>query len=716
MEVHKKNEKKKINIVKVFKTLGAIIAVLIAVIAILAWRSIRWMLKTWSNLSMEELVYHLKAPLSGTNSDMIISYLIQCVIITILIGIALTILFVRLRNKKKPYYATMAGTILVSIIFMIFSARSAWSSLNISAYAANQDTYSTFIDDNYVDPAGVGVTFPETKRNLIYIYLESMEITYADIDNGGAFEKNVIPELTELSKENENFSGTEGGLNGGYAMTGSTWTMAAMFSQSTGIPLLIPIDRNAMSTQDKFMPGVTSIGDILEKEGYQQTLLVGSDGAFGGRDLFFEQHGNYNIQDYNYSIKNGEIPEGYHVWWGYEDSKLFDNAKNAVNKMASSGEPFNFTLLTVDTHFEDGYVCEECQNEFGDDQYSNVMACSSRQVKEFVDWIQQQPFYENTSIVISGDHPTMDSDYCNDIDDEYVRKVYTTYINSAVDSQNNNYREYSTFDNFPTTLASLGAKIDGERLGLGTNLFSGMQTLTEKYGRDVENNELAKKSKTMEKLTEDIDTLSAEVVANPYNEDTGYLEVFVKDIQWTQKIQAMWCGVWVEEDRSDEKWYQGELQRDGSYMVKIPLEDYDYKKGPYQIFAYASHKSGVLVYAGSTKTQIDTEFENQQKEMDAITANIEVTPYNYKRGRFEVNVSDVNSNEDIQAIRCAVWSKDDQSDLRWYEAEKLDEITYQMKVWARDFGYKKSTYQIHVYAIDVDGNTEIIGETQGEIN
>ncbi len=92
--------------------------------------------------------------------------------------------------------------------------------------------------------------------------------------------------------------------------------MAALFSQTTGMPLLIPIDMNAMSTQDVFMPGVTSLGDILEREGYQQAFVLGSDATFGGRRLYFEQHGNYDIYDYNYSIENGEIPGDYHVWWG----------------------------------------------------------------------------------------------------------------------------------------------------------------------------------------------------------------------------------------------------------------------------------------------------------------------------------------------------------------------------------------------------------------
>jgi phosphoglycerol transferase len=47
---------------------------------------------------------------------------------------------------------------------------------------------------------------------------------------------------------------------------------------------------------------------------------------------------------------------------------------------------------------------------------------------------------------------------------------------------------------FPTTLAALGATIEGDRLGLGTNLFSDKETLTEKYGYDKLEEELSKTS------------------------------------------------------------------------------------------------------------------------------------------------------------------------------------------------------------------------------
>ena len=47
---------------------------------------------------------------------------------------------------------------------------------------------------------------------------------------------------------------------------------------------------------------------------------------------------------------------------------------------------------------------------------------------------------------------------------------------------------------FPTTLASMGIEIEGDRLGLGVNLFSDQPTLIQEYGIDQLNEELSSKS------------------------------------------------------------------------------------------------------------------------------------------------------------------------------------------------------------------------------
>ena len=134
-----------------------------------------------------------------------------------------------------------------------------------------------------------------------------------------------------------------------------------------------------------------------------------------------------------------------------------------------------------------------CQDDYNA-QYPNVVRCSSRQLTDFILWIQEQPFYENTTIVICGDHLTMDPDFMQGVDGEYQRTIYNCIINSVVEPKQEKNRLFGTYDMMPTTLAAMGATIAGERLGLGTNLFSSKKTLTEEYGFEVVDAEFQKKS------------------------------------------------------------------------------------------------------------------------------------------------------------------------------------------------------------------------------
>ena len=355
----------------------------------------------------------------------------------------------------------------------------------IADYVAG-DSQSDFIQNNYVNPQDVAITFPESKRNLVYIFLESMETTYADKNAGGAFEKNTIPELVELAQEGDCFSGDEKTIQGAFVLPGCTWTMGGIFAQTAGLPLKIPINGNSMDSVDSFFPRLVALGDILEDEGYHQCFLIGSDANFGGRDHYFSSHGSYHIHDWAHAVLIGEIPPNHRVFWGYEDEQLFSIARSRMTSFSENNQPFNLTLLTVDTHFEDGYVCQRCRNDFGDDQYSNVMACSSSQVAQLIDWMRQQPFWSNTTVVLAGDHLTMDSNYCESVPADYQRKSYVSIINGAAQVEDSHLiRSYSTLDLFPTTLAALGVQIPGDRLGLGTNLYSDKQTLIEEMGLDA---------------------------------------------------------------------------------------------------------------------------------------------------------------------------------------------------------------------------------------
>ena len=361
-------------------------------------------------------------------------------------------------------------------------------------------------EEYYVDPSDVRITSKGKTKNLILIYLESMETTYASLEDGGKQTdgKNYIPNLTALAKENISFSDKSDGKIGGFKpIEGIKWTIASLMATSSGLPFRFPVDSNDMSKYPYFAPNITTLGDILFEKGYVNEFLCGSDAKFGGRYNYFTQHGDYEIFDLFTARKQGYIPENYKVWWGYEDTILYDIAKDEVTRLASGSRPFNFTMLTVDTHHVGGYVCNECNTSLygteNEAKTKTVLECSERQLMDFLNWCKEQSWYEDTVIVIMGDHPRMDSNLINGT--AYRdRTMFNCIINSdtvPVIGSTEKHR-FTAIDMFPTTLAAMGFEIEGDRLGLGVNMFSGKKTLAEERGYFSLNSEFAKKEQYQE--------------------------------------------------------------------------------------------------------------------------------------------------------------------------------------------------------------------------
>ena len=442
--------------------------------------SILWMLRTWPYLKADELIYQLSAPLAGTGQDMLFHYAREAAF-----PAAVLIVILLFRKTKTPVRKRLLITLLCSFAICAGLTLFAVARVGLISYMMNGNENAGFIEEHQTDAGTARVTFPEKKKNLIYIFMESMEMSYADRASGGAFDVNYIENLTEIAKQNEDFSGEGDEINGASSLPGTTFTTGAIFAQTTGLPLLLPgFAPGGRGAMEGFFPEVVSLGDILKENGYRQLFLLGSDATFGGRRLFYESHGDFEILDTPYLKKTGYIPADYNVFWGMEDEKLFAFAKTKLTELAADGEePFHLSILTVDTHFEDGYFCRLCEDQYSD-HYANVIACQDRQVSEFVRWIQAQDFYKDTTIVVTGDHPTMDSDFCKTIDSSYERHTYVSILNGPAPVRKDR-RAYTTMDLFPTTLASLGARIEGDRLGLGTNLYSDKDTLIEEMGGDA---------------------------------------------------------------------------------------------------------------------------------------------------------------------------------------------------------------------------------------
>lgn len=491
--------------IKRLQTVLKLFVCLLLLLAFCVFFSAKWYINVYGDIGFASILYTLQSDLSGVESDLVLDFIKKALVPTVLCtAFAAFILFFHWKKKLVLYVLPKfrltlfpwrrrffsAFCVLLSIILIV----SASSVTRFDEYMFYILQKSTVFEEEYVDPANTKITFPEKKRNLVYIFLESMENTFLSQQQGGALETGVIPELYDLATENVNFSCNEG-VGGLEVGGGSSWTIAAMVSQTAGIPLKSKTGEQTNDfEEDSFLPGVQGITDILHENGYYQTLMVGSDAAFGGRKSYFETHHVDRICDL-YTAKEEEVvPEDYYVWWGMEDLHLYRYAKEELTALADKEQPFALFMLTADTHHVGGYLCSSCENSY-EHQYENVLSCASKQVSEFLEWMQEQEFYEDTSIVIVGDHPTMDNEYIQTIHaEDFSRSIYNCFVNAAVTPTKEKGRAATSLDLFPTTLASMGCIIEGDRLGLGTNLFSDQLTLGERMGSVILEQELRKNS------------------------------------------------------------------------------------------------------------------------------------------------------------------------------------------------------------------------------
>ena len=451
----------------------------------------RWAVHKFAFLSFDETLFQLTTPIKSAESSILTDFLVKSFCVSLVFSIIIFIILIVVARKLKEKHNSQKIDLLVVILIFVSSIIIIYLCLvkiGFVKYVEDQLSESKFIEENYVDPSSVKITFPEKKKNLIYIYVESLESTYFSKDLGGAGEDNLLEPITKITKENTNFSDTKK-FGGARTITGTTWTTGAMISQTSGLPL--KFDTFHISTEESsLMKGATTLGDILHDNGYKQMYMIGSDSTFGQRGEYLKEHGDYQIYDYNTAKEKKKISEDYYVWWGYEDSKLFEYAKEEITNLSKEEEPFNFTMLTTNTHFTDGYLEKNCPKKYKNAYYNSVY-CSALQIEDFINWLEQQEFYSDTTIVIAGDHVSMQA---NAYPKKAKRRIYNLFINSSVNEGNFTNREFSTMDFFPTTVASLGAEIEGNRLGLGTNLYSNRKTLIEEKGYKTFEREVAKHS------------------------------------------------------------------------------------------------------------------------------------------------------------------------------------------------------------------------------
>ena len=322
--------------------------------------------------------------------------------------------------------------------------------------------------EHYADPDSVKINTPQQPKNLIVIFLESMETNFA----------RYTPEIDSLFRE---FGFAPGGVN----VSGTSWTIAGVTGKLCGIPLNMPMGIDEYHGKlPTYLPHAKCLMNILANQGYEQVYVQGSSGDFTQKRDFWKVHGDVAIHDIEHFKKTKKIPQDYNVFWGFEDRKLYGFVKEELDRLATGDKPFALYMLTVDTHQPFGYTDDLCQAQFSavQEKFPQALRCASMQLGNFLLWASKQPWFANTVISIMGDH-TMDmlSAKANVPKDEQL--YWTNFLLNSALPRPEKKRQYSSLDMFPTLLEAMGFSLEGRAMGLGKSLYSGEATLLERYGQ-----------------------------------------------------------------------------------------------------------------------------------------------------------------------------------------------------------------------------------------
>lgn len=244
----------------------------------------------------------------------------------------------------------------------------------------------------------------------------------------------------------------------------------------------MPIKGNSFNKK-YFLDSAICVSDILADLGYTQAYFSNLDSTFSGMKYFMNSH-KIEVRDLPYfqstNLVPQDLPKDLQGIWGLKDAEIFKLAKNHLNSLNDS-QPFALYISTIDTHSTDNFWVDKAFCPIYDFTYKNAFACGDRIINDFVKFVQNSRFGANTTIIILGDHLSMQRDF---FPQDAKRFVYNAFINPRFTQkptlERTKNRALSHFDIAPLILDSLGIRT--EAFGLGRNPLYGATLLESEFG------------------------------------------------------------------------------------------------------------------------------------------------------------------------------------------------------------------------------------------
>lgn len=431
-----------------------------------------WTWRFFGRVSVDQAIWTISFGMQGVlSADSVYfrRFITWCIVwpVNLTLFVLLLDYFASKINKKIP----LKFSYIILIIGLAFFAYE----YHISSYARFfQKPEKDYFQLNYVD-ANNAAFHANQPKSLVLIYVESLENTYA---NAEIFDRDLLKQLNALKKHHLSFEQFK-------QVSGTGWTIGGIVSTQCAIPLksLTILGNNRVGeTVSHFLPKVKCLGDILAELGYKNVFMEGSSLFPGGKDKFFASHHYDEIYGKEDWLRKG-YQESDMNSWGLPDDELFLQAKYKLSQLIKSNQPFNLTLLTVDTHGVTGQLNKSCK-AMGYHDFKGIVECTANLVADFVNHIISQGWLDKVNVVVLGDHLAMSNDVYSQLESSSARTIFNVIISN--DKLHKYTDEIVHFDMLPTILDSLGIDYPEHKLGLGYSaLYPHQNRLAEKVEEQV---------------------------------------------------------------------------------------------------------------------------------------------------------------------------------------------------------------------------------------
>ena len=266
------------------------------------------------------------------------------------------------------------------------------------ASATDMDEVAEYVKGHYAKPNDQYFGLAKG-RNVIYIHLESTQQFLIDykLKDENVVEHEVMPFINSLYHSNSTFSFSNFFHQ---VKAGKTSDSETLFENS-----LFGLNQGALFTQLGGKNTFEAAPNILKQtQGYTSAVFHGNSGTFWNRNETYKRLG----YDYFFDASYYNVTEDNSFQYGLNDKPFF---QQSVKYLEHLQQPFYTKFIAVSNHYpysqlsgdETGFPLAQTKDETINSYFSTANYMDTA-VHEFFDYLKQSGLYDNSIIILYGDH------------------------------------------------------------------------------------------------------------------------------------------------------------------------------------------------------------------------------------------------------------------------------------------------------------------------